>query len=436
MNSPIRLKEAKRFEVSSLLSRFRKGGIWDSLVSSALLTPAGTLFQFALTVVVARSLAVPEFGLFVYSLQVASIVAVIIGAGLPTFAQKIVPALRATGEKGELDAFITGSLAWTTMCGLLLLLIVVSIPTLRNTPQFYGVALSIIPVSLWLMQLYMCLGFNKIPLGLIPRDFITPTIVIVAIQFYSPRGAIDLLIFYNIVLVASVFFGLVALFRSEKVNVNVKLLQPLLVISWFRRAFPMAISSLAQLGLNTLDLVVLGIIGSMQDVGAYAACLRIALAVSILNKVLTIAVGHKLSALIATSQYLAVLKVYKQSMIMSAGSGLVLLVIVILFGEELLTLFGQEYTPYYNILLVLSVGNFASSLVGPIIAGHNMIENQAYIAKSQLIWMSIALALYFLIIPTYSLMGAALVTVTTQTLMKLFQLRSFFIYLAGKTSSL
>lgn len=418
--------------LASLIDRFARGGVWDSLLSSALLTPLGTLFQFALTVAVARTLDVAEFGSYSYSLQIASFIAIVAGGGLPVYAQKLIPEMSEGGKPHLINEFFTWSLLWVLLCTLILLTAVAIFPALRENARYYGIAISIIPIMLWLMQFYTCLGYNRISLGLVPRDLVTPVLIIVVLQFYQPSGAVELLGIYNAVLVLAVVAGMVIVAKSEKIRLVHLRLKTGQKLAWLRGAYPMAVTSLAQLGLNTLDLVVLGILSSMANVGAYAACLRLALAVSILNRVLGIAVGHKLSALIATSQFSMVWRVYKESMAMSAVSGVVLFCIILLFGDQLLLLFGSEYATYHNVLIILSIGNFISSLIGPVIVGHNMIGNQGYIARSQLTWMLIALALYFLVIPFWSLVGAATVTAITQSLMKFMQLYRFHQCLARK----
>lgn len=408
--------------LAKILSRI---GVWDSLLSSALIAPLGNLLQFLLTVVVARSLTVDGFGFFSFALQFANLLAILLGCGLPIYAQKLIPALRVNNEGELVNTYITWVGIWLGFSFVVVCICSVVALNVFDSLKTVAILLSVIPSMLWISQLYISLGFNRIPLALTPRDIVLPLLIIFILQLYTPETGLYLLVIYNIVLLLTITISGFFLFRSERISPDLSRLNVNRTFAWMKNSSPLAISSLSQFGLNSLDLIVLGVVGSMADAGAYAACMRVALVVSILNRITTIAVAHKLSAMHARNDISMVWKTYKQSMLMSISTGFIFLLVICFFGEKILAIFGSNnYAQFYPVLVILSLGNFIACLVGPVVAGHNMIGNQNYVAKSQFIWIILALIFYFILIPRYSLYGAALVTAATQSLMRL---RQFYV---------
>ena len=87
-------------------------------------------------------------------------------------------------------------------------------------------------------------------------------------------------------------------------------------------------------------------------------------------------------------------------------TGLTVLVLVV-YGERVLNLFGLEFVSAYNALTVLLIGQIGNALAGPVGLLLNMTGHQNSSAKIMLLSLILSIVACFGLIPRYGVMGAS-----------------------------
>ena len=388
------------------------------LMLTALIAPLGYLLQFCLTVLVARAISTEEFGYYSFVLQVANFVAVVIGCGLPIYCQKLLPELVVRHDKNGISAYLSMVVVFVLIFVLVFVFFVFFVSMADGDFIYILVALAALTTVVWQTQLYACLGFGRIVLGVSPRDILFPIVFMLLLALIQPKDSVTTLFVHCGVLLSIVSISFILVLRLEKIQLCGSRIQLPIVKGWFKNSLPLAVTSLTQFGVYSMDLIILGILAPLPIVGIYAACTRVAMLINMLTRVAIIASGHRLSELKARNEYKKFLVIYKKSMALCVVFGFIFLVFVLMFGRDVLSFFGDEYSDYYFTLVLLTIGYYLSNAVGPVATAHNMLGNQIYMAKSQVFWIGLSVSAYFLVIPLYAHIGAAVVTAITQVLMR------------------
>lgn len=92
-------------------------------------------------------------------------------------------------------------------------------------------------------------------------------------------------------------------------------------------------------------------------------------------------------------------------------------IVIALFGKPLLSLFGEEFTPGYAAMLVMSVGQLINALFGPVNALLNACFKSHWVLWNIVFTNAICLLIGWFLIPTYGVFGAACVNLLGNILM-------------------
>ena len=178
-----------------------------------------------------------------------------------------------------------------------------------------------------------------------------------------------------------------------------------------KKSYPMMLSNSLFLLMSWVDIIMLSLLSNSADVGIYNTSLKIASSITIgLMGVNTIAMP-KFSELKDKSSRFKFTA--QKSIIFSLVFALPLLLLINIFPEYILNLFGQEFKTGVTSLRILSIGFFFSVLAGSVISILNM-TGEAHKVKNILI-ISVVLNLFLnrVLIPLWGINGAAIATSTT-----------------------
>jgi O-antigen/teichoic acid export membrane protein len=162
--------------------------------------------------------------------------------------------------------------------------------------------------------------------------------------------------------------------------------------------------------LSISDRVMLGILGTSTDVGIY----NIAFLIS--NMLTLVFMGFNASFAPVISELYHNDRIGELKSLYSSLTRGILIIIVpafcwlVGFGDDLLTVFGGEFSAGYAALIVLSVGVVARCAVGTVGTMLVMSGHQRYNAANIIIVTAMNVVLNLLLIPRYGLLGAAVAT--------------------------
>jgi len=175
-------------------------------------------------------------------------------------------------------------------------------------------------------------------------------------------------------------------------------------------SLPMMISSSMIYIIFSVDILMLGIFETSENVGVYRIVTQIASLNTIFIVVFGAIVGPKISKLFSEK------KVEELKLLVFNASKLVffvtlpILVLILLFSDKILLFFGMNYLSGFNSLVLLAICQFLFAITGFVDLILNMTNNQKVFGKITIICAIINLLLNLVLIPRYGIFGAAIAT--------------------------
>ena len=237
------------------------------------------------------------------------------------------------------------------------------------------------------------------------NNLIFISLIVVVFNFYSSNESfliISLLISFIVAFLFS-FFKIFPL-KYSKVVVKYKYKNLL------KESFPMMLSSSMIFIIFSVDTLMLGFFDSSENVGIY----RIVTQISGLNAVFLIIfssiVGPKISNLFSENRALEIRNLILNSSKIIFYISLPILILILVFSKSILGFFGQEYSNGYSAIVILSVSQFFFAITGFVDLILNMTGKQSVFGKITVLTAIFNVFLNLVLIPRYSISGAAIAT--------------------------
>lgn len=179
---------------------------------------------------------------------------------------------------------------------------------------------------------------------------------------------------------------------------------------WFKTSLPLVLISACELALQNTDVLVISHYMSPTDVGIYFAAGKTMALIMFVHYAVGSAVAHKFAALNARGDKEGLRSFVKDAVNWTFWPSLASAVIILTLGKPLLWLFGPQFEAGYPVMCILVVGFLFRSSMGPAEYLLNMLGEQALCATVLVSAAVLNVALNFLLVPTYGLVGAALAT--------------------------
>lgn len=377
-----------------------------------------------ITVLVTRALGAEDYGRFAFFLSIAFLAVLFGGMGVPVATNLLIPRYRQRGPGHRRNQFFIVGL--TIVFAGSLLAAVVAITIVR---QLDGGA-AMIPFPLWAAAAYVtgtalisflaptCRAMDM-PTTAALVDNIYPRIIVLAgMGILAAAGyglSLDsVLILWVIGGYGTVALAVFALARQSELSLQVpRGLRWRQCRIWLSLSTTMMITPVFYFVLSETDILCLGFFSSPSDVGVYNVARRLAelmqFAYVSVNTLLLprIAAAHgardreRMQAIVDT-----------MNMVVLVPAGCVLVALVG-FGPEILSLFGQSFVGGYVVVLMLVVPRFTDLLLGPASEVLMMSGEQAHVARVNIVAGVTNLGLNLLLVPVWGAVGAATATAIT-----------------------
>ncbi len=189
---------------------------------------------------------------------------------------------------------------------------------------------------------------------------------------------------------------------------------------WLITAFPILLVESVVLFLQNTDVLVLSQYHPPEDIAQYYAALKTINLITFVHFAVANAVANRFSAYEARGDKERLAAFIRQSVKWTFCPSLGAAVLLLAMGKPLLWLFGPEFTNAYPVMFILAIGLVIKSMFGPAEYVLNMLGEQKLCAALLFLTALINLALNFLLIPHYGLIGAASATALSLTLAAVF----------------
>ncbi len=381
----------------------------------------GIVLSYAFTIYITKSFNASVFGLFSISISIFMIVSVVGRLGLDINLVKYYSISKNQEDiglfyKSVFKSFLVSAL----LCAIIYLFRfkitndLFAVPKPNLVPYLNWILLSI---PLWSITL-VCASISRAQknikwftfISLASRFLFSLLILILLLNFSDSPIVIAKAHFYGILITSVIAFLHTSInFKSIKVKSKVS--------SWrfIQDSLPIMLSSSILILLGWMDTFVLGIYETDENVGIYNVSLKIAT----LTSFTLLAINSILAPKIANSYSNNEVEKYKKLIRFSTKlnflvSSLIILIIII-FSEFLLTIFGEEYLAGKIILFLLCFGQMVNSFSGSVGIILQMIGKQKIHQNFVLLALIINLFLTFILTPIYGGIGAATATIISMS---------------------
>ncbi|MGD9633929.1 MAG: oligosaccharide flippase family protein, partial [Pirellulales bacterium] len=378
----------------------------------------GAGLALALQIVLARTLEQAGYGTYAYVLAWVQVALILSQAGFATAALKYIAEYRARGEESLVAGFRRRSVQLTLLqsCALALLLAGGAAVWHRSdsvaaTQNFLIAALAVPVLSLFFLGGAIVRGSGHAISSML-GSLAQPLLLLIALLpiFALHRGPISVNAALLMYLIASAG-GLLVVYSQWRCFAGVQ--NPTIrcdyrTREWFGTASMLTSGALLMYLQGRTGVLMSGLFLDARSAGTYAAMERLA-DVALLGVIaVNMLVAPQFSSLHAKGRRSELRRHARFAAWVSTGFMLCVVLPLVVFGKQILRLFGDEFVAGYPVLVVLLVGLAANAISGS--ADHllNMTGHQRTSLKVLAAGLSVNLMLSVWLIPRYGIFGTAL----------------------------
>ena len=388
------------------------------LLSTAVLVPVGMGLMLVLNVVAARAVGPEIFGEFAIALTVAPMVALLATSGAPPAAMRFIAQYLQANEAALARGAIVWSLRVSAVAGMISCIALAAALQLDFLPDlgknWLSASLLVVPMSLWVWQRFVCLGLGATSLALVPRDVALPLVATGCILLLNqlavplPHPLSIYLACLSVIMLVATAQTLVMARRRVGVNSLFRRKE------WRRSSAPMLLNSIAQLGLNRWDIVIVGALLSAHDAGIYAAASQMALIVTPVSRVVITFSAPVFAAAYNNGDRAKVVELMRRSVWGLAICGLGMVIAAMTLATwAIQALYGAEFSAAVPLFTVLLVGQLAGVLASPASTLLWMGAGERSQAAINLLTAAAVVIGCIIVVPTHGAVGAAYVTASS-----------------------
>lgn len=373
---------------------------------------------FISSVLLARTLGVEDFGIYSYVFALVSLLALPAQAGMPTLVLRETSQAKALGDWSRMK----GIWLWASYVVMIISFITFTIAVLVQKSFFLDLVggTSIFAIGL-IMSLLVAMGNvrgaalrglglviqGQLPEGLIRPLFLTVFILVSILLNIDISSNLAMLL--HLVAAAIAFIvGTYLLIKAKPKEL--KAIQPIIKMrAWFYAVMPLAIMTGIQSISGQIDILMLGALGAIKDVGIYKVIVSGAALVLFGLQVVSTVITPQLASAFAKKSYAEIQKLASIGSFLSFCFTLPLVFIIFFWGEDLLKyIYGNEYVVGYRALFIIAIGQAINAFFGSSISILTMSGNERFVIQAMFLSAIINAILNFILIPKLGVDGAAI----------------------------
>lgn len=412
--------------LNQIIQRFRGEGIGATLARGSIGALAvkvfGTGIAFVLQILLARILGAENYGDYVYALTWMNMLILLGKAGMDIAALRFVAAYAGKNDWGYLHGFIRRGGQLVLMSSLIAAMVLSGgVLALQHylRPELVAVfivAAFILPINAFMAVVgAMVQGLKFVVWALAPQEILRPILIGAGVFTLALGGSFKVsaphAMAVNLASTMLVLLLLIAVFL-RKIPAPVKKVAPAFDSRhWLTVTLPLFIISVCNFLFSQTGVIMVGFFLGTKESGIYAVANRIATLITMGPLAVTTIAAPMIAQLHAQErkqelQRLTTLSAWGIFAISLPVGGF-----IILAGNDILTLFGPEFTGGYSPLVILTMGALANALAGT--AGYLMTMTGRQMEIMIMIggFFILTVILNTLFIPTFGLIGAPLATV-------------------------
>ena len=268
----------------------------------------------------------------------------------------------------------------------------------------------------------MARGFGWADIAFGPALILTPALLLVFILLLRPvSGTLTALqaVSATLAAYAVVLIVLEIVLAARLAPLFKRVVASYSTRNWLRVALPLLLFNGAILVILHLDLIFIGLMMTVEDVGIYTIATRTALLATYALQSVNAMAAPRLSAHHAAGRSGALAPLLKALSQWIFWPTLAVVLLEIAFGRSILGLFGGEFGAGYPALVIIALGHLATAAAGPAPILLAMTGHQDDLVMVYAAAIGLGLAANIVLIPIFGLQGAAFATAGTLALSSL-----------------
>jgi len=395
------------------LSQILKKGFWILVFKSF-----GALLSFVALLLIAQVLGVKGYGLFMLGLTITNILSIFVRLGLDNVVLKNVSSLRESSPMLS-EGYLVSTLKVVIVVSVFMMFFLYSTAEIISTnvfdkPNFasvFQIFVFLIPVN---ALVFIFAEYFKAILKPLFSTFwqsIFPPLLFIFLClfsiFYGYEISLETIVYFWILgFVGSLIIFYVFRFL-QKSN---RLIKKIRLWKLINQGIPMLMVSSGALVLAWSDIIILGILGTDEDVGIYSAASRIVLVTSLLLMAINALTAPVFSRLYNENKIEELAKVAKLSTNILAVTVFIPTLVLFTYPDEILGLFGNEFKEGVLLLPTLAVGQFINVSCGSVGYLLTMTGLEKKFSYIMLTTAAINIFLSVFLFNIYGILGVALST--------------------------
>ncbi len=377
------------------------------------------------SVLLARILGVDEFGIYSYVIALVTILALPAQAGIPTLLLRETAKAKATSDWSRMKGVWLWALYAVSLIGVLIIVIaallrgVISfdLAELNNTNIIMlGIIMSLL-VAIGNVRGAALRGLGLVIQGQLPEEIIRPVsllmLLIVGAGLSFDINSSFAMGLHVIAALLAFAFGAWLLLNAKPLELRNK--KPEIHWrAWCVSSMPLALMTGIQTVNGHVDLLMLGAIGTISEVGVYKVVVSGAALTVFGLQVASVVISPRLASSFARNNLEDVQKIASFGSLISFLFTIPILVLFSIFGMQLLDMvFGSEYSVGYTALLIITASQAISAFFGSSISIMTMSGNERHVLLAMTIAALVNVVLNLILIPSFGIEGAAIATATS-----------------------
>ena len=411
----------------SVKNRFAKSELLTSLFEKAaialFLQIIAIAVAYTMQVLLARWMGASQYGVYEYVISIGTFLGFLAGLGLPNCLLRYIPKYSVSEDWGKLRGIVWGSWRYVFFSSVLVALLSIFISISwniygANNVDLNSFVLGMALIPLWALarhQQEMSRGIKLMKLAYLPST-IFPLLVIAGAFYYRQNLSSAI----AIAIVALSLFILLMFqlwFFSRRLPDRCSLAPPVYRRKeWFAVALPLLFNDSAHVVLSQTDSIMTGAILGTFEVGIYGAALKTAAAVSFILMGVNAIAAPMFATLHTQGDYEGLQELTSTVSRWMFYPTFIFALLVIIFGDRILGLFGAEFVAARWSMTILILGQLVNVGAGSVgylmgMTGHH--QQSAFVLCCSAV---LNIILNAILIPTLGIMGAAIATSFTMAL--------------------
>lgn len=189
---------------------------------------------------------------------------------------------------------------------------------------------------------------------------------------------------------------------------------------WFRISLPLLAGSVCDLAIQNADVLLLATFRPSEETGIYYAAAKTAGLALFIHYAVGTAYAGRIAAARQLGDHAAVKDLVSRAVRWTFIPCAAVTCGILLIGYPVLAGFGEQFTDAYPLMFILAIGIMAKAATGPADTILNMLGHQRASALSVAIAATLSVSLNLILIPIWSVTGAAIATSTALVAASLF----------------